>query len=138
MSEQPTLYDQLPAEILSQLRLYQERHHLENLDAAVVHILQDYLTSTVPLMEQYEDVERRLNALGREVVQLRQQMPQNYDRLREQLAAVRLSHSGLLHNLRDRIAIVEQHLQINDDNEDTSGQPMGDRGMSDPSPSPNP
>lgn len=121
MSDQPTLYEQLPPEILSQLRLYQGRHHLENLDSAVVHILQDYLTSTVPLLEQYEDVERRLNALGREVVQLRQQMPQNYDRLREQLAAVRLSHSGLLHNLRDRIALVEQHLELNDDNEDTNG-----------------
>lgn len=125
MSEHPTLYDQLPPEILSQLRLYQERRRLESLDGAVANILQEYLTSTASLMEQYEDVERRLNALGREVVQLRQQMPQNYDRLREQMAAVRLSHSGLLHNLRDRIALIEQHLDLRD--EDTNGQPLGNR-----------
>lgn len=54
--------------------------------------------------------ERRVNALSREVIHLRQQLPENYDRLREQLAAVRLSHSGILHNLRDRVEALESEV----------------------------
>ncbi|NCJ06366.1 hypothetical protein GS597_07550 [Synechococcales cyanobacterium C] len=59
---------------------------------------------------QIHALEQRLQTLTQEVVRLRQDVPHRYDQLREQMATVRLSHSGLLRDLRQRLEALEQSL----------------------------
>lgn len=107
--------NQLPAPLYEQLEAYQVQQGHDNLLAALTEILQDYFQTQLEPSDTLEvrlvEAEKRLTALTREVVHLRQDVPSNYDRLREQLATVRLSHSGLLQNLRDRIEVLEQALE---------------------------
>lgn len=107
--------NQLPPALQQQLQTYQRQRGLDNLADALVEALQHYFILTDPRLggaiaqaKQAEELEKRINQLTREVVFLRQEFAKNADRLREQLATVRLSHSGLLHNLRDRIEVLEQ------------------------------
>ncbi|MCH9056298.1 hypothetical protein L5220_10375 [Synechococcus sp. PCC 6716] len=102
--------EHLPPEILSWLYSYQQEHQFANLEGVIVDIICKYFDQKGHLPERLADLERRVNALSREVIQLRQRLPENYDRLREQLAAVRLSHSGILHNLRDRVESLERQV----------------------------
>ncbi|URR35853.1 hypothetical protein NBE99_01605 [Thermosynechococcus sp. HN-54] len=97
----------LPPEVLNWLYAYQREHQFASLEGAIVDIVCKFYAQGNHLPERVADLERRVNALSREVIHLRQQLPENYDRLREQLAAVRLSHSGILHNLRDRVEALE-------------------------------
>ncbi|HIK24547.1 MAG TPA: hypothetical protein IGP91_01465 [Thermosynechococcus sp. M46_R2017_013] len=107
MNFESEITEHLPPDVLSWLYAYQREHQLTSLEAAIVDIVCKFYAQTNRLPERVADLERRVNALSREVIHLRQQLPQNYDRLREQLAAVRLSHSGILHNLRDRVEALE-------------------------------
>ncbi len=113
----PAIAEHLPPEVLSWLFHYQQEHQFANLEGAIVDILCRSFEQANCVPERIADLERRVNALSREVINLRQQIPENYDRLREQLAAVRLSHSGILHNLRDRVEAIESHLFPNAINE---------------------
>ncbi len=122
------LYGQFSPVMLEQLQAHQEQYRLPNLDAAVIHALGQFFDDALPLLPQSEipvapeakpeftevitEINQRISSLGREVVNVRLQVPQEYDRLREQLAAVRLSHSGLLHNLRERIEAIEKVLGL--------------------------
>ncbi len=107
--------NQLPPHVYQQLQTYQLNRGLETLTAALIEILEHYfgllhLQSAAAIADpgRTEELERRVNNLTREVVFLRQELSHNSDRLREQLATVRLSHSGLLQNLRDRVETLEQ------------------------------
>lgn len=108
------LLNQLPASLCQQLETYRAQQGHADLLSALTEILQDYFQSQPASEESLQvrlaEAEQRLTALTREVVHLRQDIPNNYDRLREQVATVRLSHSGLLQNLRDRIEVLEQAL----------------------------
>jgi uncharacterized protein YceH (UPF0502 family) len=108
-SESP-ITEHLPPEVLSWLYAYQREHQLASLEAAIVDIVCKFYTQANHLPERVANLERRVNALSREVIYLRQQLSENCDRLREQLAAVRLSHSGILHNLRDRVEALESEV----------------------------
>jgi|GEM_PF-5542861 len=103
----PSLTEHLPPDVLNWLYHYQQEHQFANLEGVIVDILCKSFEQANHVPERLADLERRVNALSREVVHLRQQLPETYDRLREQLAAVRLSHSGILHNLRDRVESLE-------------------------------
>ncbi|MFN4280232.1 hypothetical protein [Thermosynechococcus sp.] len=107
MDSEPGITEHLPLNVLSWLYAYQREHQFTSLEAAIVDIVCKFYAQTDHLPERVADLERRVNALSREVIHLRQQLPEDYDRLREQLAAVRLSHSGILHNLRDRVEALE-------------------------------
>lgn len=109
--------EHLPPEVLSWLYQYQQAHRFTHLEAAIADIICKYFNQQVALPQRLAELEQRLSALSREVVHLRQQLPENYDRLREQLAAVRLSHSGILHNLRERLESLERHIVANAVNE---------------------
>ncbi|BCX13056.1 MAG: hypothetical protein KatS3mg067_1994 [Thermosynechococcus sp.] len=110
MNPQSPITEHLPPEVLSWLYAYQREHQLASLEAAIVDIVCKFYTQANHLSEQVANLERRVHALSREVIYLRQQLSENYDRLREQLAAVRLSHSGILHNLRDRVEALESEV----------------------------
>ncbi|BAC08819.1 hypothetical protein [Thermosynechococcus vestitus] len=107
MNSESPITEHLPPEVRSWLYAYQQEHQLASPEAAIVDIVCKFYTQPNHLSERVANLERRVNALSREVIHLRQQLPENYDRLREQLAAVRLSHSGILHNLRDRLEALE-------------------------------
>jgi hypothetical protein len=57
--------------------------------------------------ERISQLEQRLNSLTQELRQLRRESPGQLDRLREQVAAVRLSHSGLIQDLSRRLEAIE-------------------------------
>jgi hypothetical protein len=102
------LSDALFPEVYHHLLAYQQRQGHPSLIAALNHLLQNYFVSpTESSAQQLEGLESRVYTLTREVMLLRQSVPDQCDRLREQLAAVRLSHSGLLQNLRQRLEVLE-------------------------------
>ncbi|MDS3862273.1 hypothetical protein RIF25_15850 [Thermosynechococcaceae cyanobacterium BACA0444] len=117
-----SLYNTLSPILIQNLQAHQAQYNLPSLDAAVIHILEQYFDDVVvlehisepTLPEPINDLNQRITSLGRELVNIRNSVPQEYDRLREQLAAVRLSHSGLLHNLRERIEVIERTLGLNE------------------------
>ncbi len=117
-----SLYPKIPPVILHQLQAHQTQHQLPDLDAAIIHILEQFFDEALALPadagvlaeDALTEVNQRLACLSRELVNVRMQVPQEYDRLREQLAAVRLSHSGLLHNLRERIEMIEKTIGLAD------------------------
>lgn len=105
----------LSPEVYRHLQTYQQQQGQSSLEAALNHLLQGYFSeqrSDIQLpseaQRQVESLENRVYTLTREVMLLRQSVPDQCDRLREQLAAVRLSHSGLLQNLRQRLEVLEQ------------------------------
>ncbi|AXY67321.1 hypothetical protein D3A95_01535 [Thermosynechococcus sichuanensis E542] len=110
MNSESEITEHLPPDVLGWLYAYQREHQFTSLEAAIVDIICKYYAQAEHFPERVADLERRVNALSREVIHLRQQLPENYDRLREQLAAVRLSHSGILHNLRDRVEALESEV----------------------------
>ncbi|AFY59536.1 hypothetical protein [Synechococcus sp. PCC 6312] len=117
-----SLYSTLSPILMQNLQVHQAQYNLPSLDAAVIHILEQYFDDVVvlenisepTLPEPINDLNQRITSLGRELVNIRNSVPQEYDRLREQLAAVRLSHSGLLHNLRERIEVIERTLGLDE------------------------
>lgn len=128
----------LPPQLYQQLQLYQQSRGYSDLTDALVEALQNYFDLVIAepisregMLNRLQELEKRVSSLTRELVFLRQEIPNTYDRLREQLATVRLSHSGLLQNLRDRIEVLEQsglalppkslpdRPDLEDDNEDT-------------------
>lgn len=110
MDSESGITEHLPPEVLRWLYAYQREHQFASVEGAIVDIVCRFYAQADHLPERVADLERRVNALSREVIHLRQQLPENYDRLREQLAAVRLSHSGILHNLRDRVEALESEV----------------------------
>ena len=122
--QEPNLASQLPAQLYQRLKVYQQTQGHESLSAALIEALQSYfelmgMRQPEPgeLPEPLDNLEKRVNNLTREMFLLRQEFPQSYDRLREQMAAIRLSHSGLLKNLRDRIEVLEQAVEVAELNE---------------------
>lgn len=117
-----SFYHRLSPTLVRNLQAHQAQCNLPSLDAAIVEILEQYFANLVAIEEGSEptladplnDLNQRVTSLGRELVNIRTTVPQEYDRLREQLAAVRLSHSGLLHNLRERIEVIERILGLNE------------------------
>ncbi|PZD72295.1 hypothetical protein C1752_03882 [Acaryochloris thomasi RCC1774] len=100
----------LAPEICRQLLAYQQQQGHSSVTEALNHLLERHFAQGVDstAQQQIEGLEGRVYTLTREVMLLRQSVPDQCDRLREQLAAVRLSHSGLLQNLRQRLEAVEQ------------------------------
>ncbi|MGB7415954.1 MAG: hypothetical protein WA902_17255 [Thermosynechococcaceae cyanobacterium] len=123
----------LSPEVYRHLLAYQAQQGHPSLMVALDQLLQDYFAPAVKPeadQQQLDALEGRVYTLTREVMLLRQSVPDQCDRLREQLAAVRLSHSGLLQNLRQRLEAVEQSTGISDapegqDTEPTSGLTVG-------------
>ncbi len=118
----------LSPEVYQQLLAYQQRYEHSSLQVALNRCLEDsFAQGAEPTTQQQIDgLEGRVYTLTREVMMLRQSVPDQCDRLREQLAAVRLSHSGLLQNLRQRLETLEQVTGLEDaappqDMEPTSG-----------------
>lgn len=115
-----SFFSSLSPKLVQHLQAHQAQYNLPSLDAAIAHILEQYFEDDVvlediaepPLPDAITDLNQRITSLGRELVNIRASVPQEYDRLREQLAAVRLSHSGLLHNLRERIEVIERALGL--------------------------
>jgi hypothetical protein len=116
INQEPSLVNVIPNHLYKKLKLYQQQHGHANVTEALTNVLQDHFDglagkSTNPESEpasgQLQDLEKRLMSLTREVLILRQELPNNYDRLREQVATVRLSHSGLIQDLRDRLEAIE-------------------------------
>ncbi|MCM1983119.1 hypothetical protein [Lyngbya confervoides] len=70
-----------------------------------------HLESPLP-PTQLQAIEQQLLALSREVIELRQQGPSYYDQLRGQVAAIHLSHSGLIKNLRERLEALEAQMGL--------------------------
>lgn len=104
----------LPVSLYEQFKLYQQAQSYASETEALADALQNYFDHLMmepdtpdPLGSRIEDLEKRLSNLTREVLLLRQELPNTYDRLREQLATVRLSHSGLLQDLRGRVQALE-------------------------------
>ncbi|MFN3679540.1 hypothetical protein [Thermosynechococcus sp.] len=116
MNSESDIREHLPANVLNWLYAYQREHEFPSLEAAIVDIVCQFYSQVAYLPERVAELEQRLNALSREVIHLRQKLPETYDRLREQLAAVRLSHSGILHNLRDRLEALEAEVFANPPN----------------------
>ena len=117
------LSQQLSPQLYQQLQVYQQQHAHPNLTDALNAALKDYFAQTQSpstespnLTQQIASMDNRLYTLTRELASLRQLVPNECDRLREQLAAVRLSHSGLLHNLRQRLDALEQTVGDHDPN----------------------
>ena len=50
----------------------------------------------------------KVSVLTRQLIQLQQQLTDQYDQLRGQVAAIHLSHSGLIKNLRERVETLEE------------------------------
>lgn len=100
----------LSPEVYRHLQTYQQQQGHPSVIVALNHLLQDYFAppTNQESQQQIEGLESRVYTLTREVMLLRQSVPDQCDRLREQLAAVRLSHSGLLQNLRQRLEVLEQ------------------------------
>jgi len=123
------IVSQLSPTLRSQLQAHQAQYQLPSLDAAILHILSQYFeesevldAAATPTGDSLQELHQRITSLGREMVNIRQSVPQEYDRLREQLAAVRLSHSGLLHNLRERIEVIERTLGLTESLPDSGTQ----------------
>ncbi|WP_298615103.1 hypothetical protein [uncultured Thermosynechococcus sp.] len=113
MNSESNITAHLPPHLLRWLDAYQREHQFPSLEVAIVDIVCKFYAQTERLPERVAELEQQVNALSREVIHLRQQLPETYDRLREQLAAVRLSHSGILHNLRDRLEALEAEVFAN-------------------------
>jgi hypothetical protein len=116
----PVVHDRLQA--------YQAQQGYPSLAIALDQLLQDYFAQTVESssQQQIEGLESRVYTLTREVMLLRQSVPDQCDRLREQLAAVRLSHSGLLQNLRQRLEILEEMVRVSSDSDDHDTESTSD------------
>ncbi|NJN23752.1 MAG: hypothetical protein HC810_04320 [Acaryochloridaceae cyanobacterium RL_2_7] len=54
-----------------------------------------------------KDLDDQVSVLTRQLIQLQQQLTDQYDQLRGQVAAIHLSHSGLIKNLRERVETLE-------------------------------
>jgi hypothetical protein len=91
-----------------------------------------------PLISRLDDLEKHLNNLTREVLLLRQELPNSHDRLREQLATVRLSHSGLLQDLRRRVQALEVATNPEVDSRELEQQTLFDPTQSHPAPDSDP
>ena len=109
------LSQHLSPQLYQQLEAYQRQHQHSSLTVALNALLTEYFerpnsasAQDRDLTQQVASMDNRIYTLTRELVSLRQLVPNECDRLREQLAAVRLSHSGLLHNLRQRLETLEQ------------------------------
>lgn len=100
----------LSPEVYRQLLVYQQRCGHSSLQVALNSVLEDSFAQGIDstTQQQIDGLEGRVYTLTREVMLLRQSVPDQCDRLREQLAAVRLSHSGLLQNLRERLETLEK------------------------------
>ncbi len=116
INQESSLVNVIPNHLYKKLKLYQQQHGHNSVTEALTDALQHYFDglagkSTNPESEpasgQLQDLEKRLMSLTREVLILRQELPNSYDRLREQVATVRLSHSGLIQDLRDRLETIE-------------------------------
>jgi hypothetical protein len=119
MAEVDSLLSQLPEPLHQKLVQFQMSQGHESLLDALAVILQSYFeaqsTEKRPSSEsnaQVQELEKRVVSMTRELFALRQEVPNQCDRLREQLAAVRLSHSGMLQNLRERIEELERALPV--------------------------
>ncbi len=124
----------LPPPLYQQLQAYQQQQGHTTLTAALTDALSAYFAqlsednpSPQDLAQQVHALEHRLQTLTQEVVRLRQDVPHRYDQLREQLATVRLSHSGLLRDLRQRLETLEQSLSKSAD--DTQAMDISDGNM---------
>jgi hypothetical protein len=118
------LSEYLSPSVYHQLQAYRQHQGHPTLKAALEEILQAFFAEpgpseptldSVALHQQLEGLENRVYTLTREMMLLRQSVPDQCDRLREQLAAVRLSHSGLLQNLRQRLEVLESRANATDD-----------------------
>ncbi|MBW4551062.1 MAG: hypothetical protein KME35_08130 [Aphanocapsa sp. GSE-SYN-MK-11-07L] len=114
INQEPSLVKVIPNHLYQRLKLYQQQQGHASVIEALTDVLQTYFDSLAAKSTQSEsasgqiqDLEKRLMSLTREVLILRQELPNNYDRLREQVATVRLSHSGLIQDLRDRLEAIE-------------------------------
>lgn len=54
-----------------------------------------------------QKLEAKVETLTRQLIQLQQQLTDQYDQLRGQVATIHLSHSGLIKNLRERVETLE-------------------------------
>ncbi len=114
INQEPSLVNAIPTHVYQRLKLYQQQQGHASVTEALTDALEHYFdslpakaTHAEPASGQIQDLEKRLMSLTREVLILRQELPNNYDRLREQVATVRLSHSGLIQDLRDRLEAIE-------------------------------
>ena len=57
--------------------------------------------------EAHQKLDNKVDALTRQLIQLQQQLTDQYDQLRGQVATIHLSHSGLIKNLRERMDDLE-------------------------------
>ncbi|MGF1604404.1 MAG: hypothetical protein ACFCU8_20795 [Thermosynechococcaceae cyanobacterium] len=123
----------LSPEVYRHLLDYQIQQGHPSLMVALDQLLQDYFAPAVKPeadQQQLDVLEGRVYTLTREVMLLRQSVPDQCDRLREQLAAVRLSHSGLLQNLRQRLEAVEQMTETSSDREAQDTEPTSGLNLS--------
>lgn len=114
----------LSPEVYRHLQAYQTLHGHPSITTALERLLQGYFaqTDTSSNQQQLDALEGRVYTLTREIMLLRQSVPDQCDLLREQLAAVRLSHSGLLQNLRQRLEVIEQAM-VSDPSEQREIEP---------------
>ena len=93
------------------LEHYRTQHDHQDLVSALLMILETFLaqqdSEDCAQTKQIHKLEKKLDAFSQELIALRQQVPNDYDQLRGQLAAIHLSHSGLLGNLRERLEVLE-------------------------------
>lgn len=112
--EHPKLELGLSPALQQQLEAYRNLHHHQDLESTMADILDQFFThyddDQTSHQRQLQNLETKLDTFARELVTLRQQVPQDYDQLRGQLAAIHLSHSGLLRNLRERLEVLEAFL----------------------------
>lgn len=122
----------LSPDVCRQLRAYQQRKGISSVAEALNHLLENHfaLGGESSMQQQIEGLEGRVYTLTREVMLLRQSVPDQCDRLREQLAAVRLSHSGLLQNLRQRLETLEQAAGVETSEMHQEVEPDSERNLS--------
>jgi hypothetical protein len=110
----------LPPDLEDRLLSYQIQHGLKDQAATIFAVLMEFFgldEMGIPfkvdpsLQDRVTFLEQQLAIFTRELITLRQSVPKNQDQLRGQLAAVRLSHSGLLQNLRERVELLEQRVE---------------------------
>lgn len=103
----------LPSDLREKLKSYQQEQHHEDIGITILSVLNHFFAETEQELCQEQRIHRleeQMTSFSQELIALRQKVPEEYDQLRSQLATVRLSHSGLLGNLRERLEILENKL----------------------------